>query len=285
VEADLGRRLLDTATRSPDPAVCPFLRSVVGEELGEPLAWPDDANRCLAGGTPVPQDLEWQAAKCLVATHVTCSRYLADTTTVQRAVRRRPATSKRASAGQGPVPAEEPASERIEVLPGRPSRTLTPAILLSLAVLVTAASAAITFVAASGGLQLPTAPPAAIVATASPAPTPGPTSKATPEVSAPSATPTATSTTTPSPSPVATRTPAPTPFSTPQATSSRYALLTACPSKPDCYLYTVRSGDNLFSIANYFGVPYDTVLQLNPGIGDPATIQPGTVLTLPPPTR
>jgi LysM repeat protein len=72
---------------------------------------------------------------------------------------------------------------------------------------------------------------------------------------------------------------------TPAATSNRYALLTPCPSTPACYLYTVRAGDNLVSIANYFGVPYDTVVRLNPGLGDPATIQPGTVLILPPPTR
>jgi nucleoid-associated protein YgaU len=32
-------------------------------------------------------------------------------------------------------------------------------------------------------------------------------------------------------------------------------------------------------------VPYDTVLALNPTIRNPSTIQPGTVLTLPPPTR
>ena len=173
---------------------------------------------------------------------------------------------------------------------GRPSRTLTPAILLSLAVLVTAASAAITFVAATGGLQLPTAPPVAVVsATPSPAPTPAPTREPTSEPSTPANTPAATATvapsaaTTPAPTPTPTTAPVPTP--TPQATSNRYALLTPCPSTPDCYLYTVRSGDNLVSIANYFGVPYDTVIQWNPGIGDPATIQPGTVLKLPPPTR
>jgi hypothetical protein len=76
---------------------------------------------------------------------------------------------------------------------------------------------------------------------------------------------------------------APSPDPTPAPSSDRYALLVPCPSVPDCYLYTVRSGDNLQSIANYFGVPYATVLALNPGLSIP--IHRGDVLTLPPPTR
>jgi spore germination protein YaaH len=80
-------------------------------------------------------------------------------------------------------------------------------------------------------------------------------------------------------------TPTQTPPSTPAPTSDRYALLEPCPSTPDCYIYTVRAGDNLQSIASYFGVPYETVLDLNPAITDPTTIQPGHKITLPPPTR
>jgi LysM repeat protein len=47
----------------------------------------------------------------------------------------------------------------------------------------------------------------------------------------------------------------------------------------------VRAGDNLRSIANWFGVPYDTVLSMNPQVHDAATIHAGDKLRLPAPTR
>jgi len=171
----------------------------------------------------------------------------------------------------------------LERPPPRGARILTPAIVASLVLLVASAAAAITFVAGTGGLQLPVASPSDVAAaspspdgsgvpTAVPTPSPTPTAEATPIA-------------TPGPTPATTPTPTPAPVPTPVPTSNRYALLEPCPTAPDCYLYTIRIGDNLRSIANFFGVPYATVLELNPDITDPEAIQPGDVITLPPPTR
>lgn len=171
----------------------------------------------------------------------------------------------------------------LERPPPRGARILTPAIVASLVLLVASAAAAITFVAGTGGLQLPVASPSGVAAAS-----PSPAGSGVPtEVPTPMPTPSAEATpiATPSPTPATTPAPTPEPTPTPVPTSNRYALLEPCPAAPDCYLYTIRIGDNLRSIANYFGVPYATVLELNPDITDPEAIQPGDVITLPPPTR
>ena len=71
----------------------------------------------------------------------------------------------------------------------------------------------------------------------------------------------------PSPAPTPAPTPAPAARSNRRPPSRRATatlLLDPCPDAADCWVYTVRAGDNLRSIVNYFGVPYDTVLDDEP---------------------
>ena len=78
------------------------------------------------------------------------------------------------------------------------------------------------------------------------------------------------------------RQPSPKPTATP--TSTRYKLLKPCPNRKDCYIYVVRSGDNLFSIANYFGHSLATIYRLNPQYPE-TRLRVGDPIRMPPPTR
>ncbi len=246
--------------RSPNPWVCPFLRASIDGRIVAPIEAPDPSNRCAALRQAVPQSLRQQELVCLTSGHVDCPRYLRGALVIAEPVR----------------PVREPSA-------------FTPAILASLAILVLAFSASVAFVLARGGLELqalasvgPSASPgalaiasssAAAVPTATPAPTDSPVVSPS-DSPLPSASPSES----PSSSPSAPPTPSPTPR------SDRFALLTKCSNRPNCWIYTVRSGDNLFSIAHYFGVSVDAVHQMNPWTRTRG-LRAGQQLLLPTPTR
>jgi hypothetical protein len=254
--------------RSPDPAICPFLRAVDGDAIGVPIPSPDASNRCAALRDPVPQSLRQQELVCLTSSHVNCPRYLRGAAAVTEVT--------------APVV--------------RTGRSLTPAVLASVVLLVGAFVLSVGFVASRGGMELTgvaaasAVPSSAVVveATAAPA-SAAPSIVATP---APTVAPTQTvpPTPTPSPTPTPTASPSPTPTSSPtprpsaKPRSSRYALLTACPGTPKCWIYRVRSGDNIYSIANYFGVKLARVYAMNPWLRSTG-LKAGQHLRLPPPTR
>ena len=246
--------------RSPNPEVCPFLRSTGERGLTAPIELADPANRCAALTEAVPQSLRQQELVCLTTGHVNCPRYLRGAAVMT----------------ETPTPVV------------RQGRTMSPAMLGSLVVLVMALTASVAFVLARGGVMSigPSAAPSgsAPVAIVSPSiapvsptavaevtPTPSPTPAPTP-------TPTATPDPTPSPTDRPTRTPRPSP------TSDRFQLLRACPNTPRCYIYTVRRGDNVFSIARYFGVSQDSIYSRNPWLRN-SGLRAGQQLRLPPPTR
>ena len=249
--------------RSPNAWVCAFLRSIDDDDaLGLPVESPDPANRCAALSEAVPQSLRQQELVCLTSGHVNCPRYL------------------RGSPGTNEPPVGVAAA-----------RALTPAIVASLAVFVAAFLVSVSFVVANGGLVLtaavmtPTASAEGFGAIA-PGAKPTPTQTAIPTQTAmPTLTPTpiASAEPTQTPAPSASMTPSPTANVTPKPTSNRYALLTPCPDAPNCYLYVIRSGDNLYSISNYFVIPLNTVQAMNPWTANGLTV--GRALRLPPPTR
>ncbi len=247
--------------RSPDPNVCPFLRAAGGQGLVAPIEMPHPANRCAALAEAVPQSLRQQELVCLTTGHVNCPRYLRGTA----------------------VSVDEP---RPVV---RTGRALTPAVLGSLFVLVMAVSASIAFVLARGGPSLaglvPASSPSA-VAIDSPltGESVGPSQSAT-AVGSPSSLPaSASAPLSPTPSVSSSGSPAPRRSPTPGPTSARFALLTVCPGTSNCWIYRIRRGDNLYSIARYFGVSLDSIYQRNPWVKT-SGLRAGRELRIPTPTR
>jgi hypothetical protein len=255
--------------------VCPFLRVVDGAEgLGPPIEAPDPANRCAALREPVPQSLRQQELVCLSSGHVNCPRYLRGALDVEPV---RPVHAPRAA----------------------PSVHVTPATAGSLAIFLAAFLLSLGFVLANGGVVLTavaptpalsggvlgaidTAPPTATTTSApTPEPTPAPTATPAPTpIAAPSPTTTTLPSASPTPEPTA---PSPTTAPTAKPASGRFALLTACPDRSGCWIYRIRAGDNLFSIANYFSVSLKTVQAWNPWTQSGLKI--GRELRIPTPTR
>ena len=183
-------------------------------------------------------------------------------------------------------------ARRKDLRPSPGDRSPTAAIRVSgIVLLILAALAALAFIVLRGGLTYPLQPapgPAslrsdAVVTAAKPSaetptsPIGSPTPVASPsleETPAP----------TPSPTPTATPTPPATSRPEPTPSSDRYAVLRPCPGTADCWIYTVRSGDNLFSIAHWFGVSLDIVRAMNPWT-ESNGIRAGDELRLPPPSR
>ena len=248
--------------RSPLATTCPFLRSEAFGQLQPPNEWPDPANRCAALDEPQAPSARQQELVCLTLAHANCPRYLRGSLLARQAALAMPRT-----------------------------RTLTGAIFGAILILIASSAASFAFVLSRGGLEIPVASPGVAneVAAVSPsAPPPSPTVAA--DVPSPSTEPSLVPSIEPSvapseapPSPTPTQ-PRQTPTPTPRPTSDRFALLDPCPDTPNCYVYTIRAGDNLYSIANYFGVSLQRVYQLNPWTRT-SSLRPGRELILPTPTR
>ena len=268
--------MLDDAARSTDPTICPFLRRDADGTLLRPWSAPADDHTCVAIGAPRPQSHRQQELVCLRTAHADCPRY-------QRgALAAAPAAPRRAT-------------------PAIPRATLA-----ALLILVLSAGISFGFVVQRGGIGMPvvgsgSASPAATsvalaatpapeatgapVATEVPASLPGASPSMEPTL-APTAPPTATPAATPAPTIAPTAEPTPRPTRKPAATprSDRYAVLKKCPDRKGCWIYTVRAGDNLFSIANYFGHSLAVIYDWNPQYPE-TRLKSGAQIRMPPPKR
>jgi LysM domain-containing protein len=268
-----GRRATSVAGpfrsgRGLDPSIiqpsCRFLLREAEDGALDPGRAIDPANRCVAMVEPVPQSSRQQELVCLTAAHINCPRYL---------------RGLLLAGAEAPKPVREP---------------ISPAVIGASIVLAAALAASFGFLAVRGGFDLPlrTPQPSLVAVAPNGSPSPSPNATPSPVIPAsaspspsPSPEPTARPTTTPAPTSVVTPAPTPTRTATPAPSSDRYALLTPCPTTTDCWIYVIRSGDNLQSIANYFGVSYERVLDMNPDLGDPGNVRPGYRLRIPTPTR
>lgn len=230
-------------------AVCPFLAGLDdGGELSDPFPVHDERNRCIAHGPWQPQGRLQQELVCLTVAHASCPRY-------GWGVRHGPGS-------------------------GRGRRGVANALRLVSVALVAVIVLGVG-VALAGFVVLPSL--GGLFAGGGPTPTASPTPRPT---EAPTLVPTAIPTAAPTPEPTPEETPAPTETPPPTPTlppDSPYATLEPCPGGEACYLYTVRSGDTLYAIAQRFGTTVAAIRDLNPAVQDTNIIHSGQVLKLPPP--
>jgi hypothetical protein len=285
--------LLGTAS-STDPGICPFLRLERDGELIAPLEVVSDQHLCVAFGEPRLQSERQQELLCLQAAHRNCARYLrgvAKPETAPPGSRIPRATIAAvlvllASAGFsfGFVLQRGGLELTGFQLPSQSAGASVAAPSPTTAAVASPSGAAAVPTASSGPVLAATATPRPTASAAptpspslvpSPSPTPAPTPSASP-VATPLATPVATPVVTPEPTPRRTATPRP--------TSDRFAVISRCPGRRDCWIYTIRTGDNLFSIAHWFGVSLDRIYAMNPWARSHG-IRPGNELLIPTPTR
>jgi hypothetical protein len=176
---------------------------------------------------------------------------------------------------------EEPVQQ---VQPDQPEhrerRILTPAVLASALFVAACATFAISFVAARGGLQLPTAGTPPPVAVASNQPTvlasPEPAGSVAPSIAPTAAPPSAPPPTAPPPT-------LPPPTAPPPTGEPAFALpvpgpgdpllkLDRCPDHPACFIYVVQRNDTMSRILGRYDLDLEVILALNPQITDPSVI-------------
>ncbi len=165
----------------------------------------------------------------------------------------------------------------------RPARSRSAPVVVAGVILVVALVVAFAFTSIRGGLTLPGASPSSI---AGASPTPSLVAASPTVAPTPSATPSPTSTASPppsvAPSPTTTPLTSPSPSPTPVASvPPAFVGLKPCPDSPACYLYRVRSGDNLTRIAAKFGITLAALKAANPTITDPSLVHVGDILRIP----
>ncbi len=247
------------------PIRCHFLRSVGPDgRLADPQKVAVPTHRCAAFGDPLPLSLRQQELVCLQRVHVSCPRYVHGTLL----------------ADEEAAPTAEKEQEG-----GFPLTTVAAVVLVIAAIGMLLTGPVLGVLPFGGGSSHPT-PSVSVspsgTATVGPSATPRPTATIAPSLT-PAASPTAPPTAGPS------ATPAPTPGATsswpPGATASRMDLVVPCSDQPNCYIYTVRSGNVLAAIANFFGVDLAMIRQMNPSVATSNAIYVGEQLKIPPPTK